>query len=122
MRFCVVKRLMIEFYDFGTIVINGKRYTNDVIVFLDRVKDRWWRKEGHQLAIKDLQEVLKAKPQVVVVGTGYSGLMKVSTEVRQHLDEQGISLVIEKTADAAKTFNELVHSGEKVVAALHLTC
>lgn len=113
---------MIEFYDFGTIVINGKHYTNDVIVFLDKVKDNWWRGEGHKLAIEDLQEVLKVEPQVVVVGTGYWGLMKVPKEVKRHLDRQGIRLMIEKTGDATKTFNKLAESGEKVVAALHLTC
>jgi hypothetical protein len=113
---------MIEYYDFGIIVINGKRYTNDVIVFPDKVKDRWWRKKGHRLSIEDLEEVLKTNPQVIVVGTGYSGLMKVLNEVRQSLDKKGIRLVIEKTGDATKTFNKLVNSGEKVVAALHLTC
>lgn len=113
---------MIEFYDFGVIVVDGKRYTNDVIVFLDRVKAGWWRREGHRLAIEDLQEVLKAEPQVVVVGTGYSGLMKVPNEVKQHLDQHGIRLVTERTGDATRTFNKLAESGEKVVAALHLTC
>ncbi len=113
---------MIEFYDFGTIVINGKRYTTDIIVFLDKVKDKWWRKEGHRLAIEDLEEVLKAEPQIIVVGAGYSGLMKISNEVKQLLDEQGIQLVTEKTRDAVKTFNKLAESGHKVVAALHLTC
>lgn len=113
---------MIEFYDFGTIRINGKHYTNDVIVFLDKVKDKWWRKESHRLTVEDLQEVLKVAPQVVVVGTGYSGLIKVSDEVKAHLDKQGIRLVIEKTSDAARTFNKLAESGEKVVATLHLTC
>lgn len=113
---------MIEYYDFGIIVIDGKRYTSDVIVFPDRVRDRWWRKEGHRLAIEDLKEVLKAEPQAIVVGTGYSGLMKVPNDVRQSLDKKGIRLIVEKTGDATKTFNKLAASGEKVVAALHLTC
>lgn len=113
---------MIEFYEFGVIVINGKRYTNDIIIFKERVMDKWWRKEGHRLAVEDLQDALKAKPQVVVVGTGYSGLMKVPNEVKQHLDKLGIRLVVKKTSDATRTFNELSESGEKVVAALHLTC
>lgn len=113
---------MIESYDFGTIVIDGKRYTNDVIVFPGKVKDKWWRKEGHRLAVEDLEEALKADPNIVVVGTGYSGLMKVSHEVKQQLDKHGIRLVVEKTGDAAETFNKLANSSEKVVAALHLTC
>ncbi len=113
---------MIESYDFGTIIIDGKRYTNDVIVFPSKVKDKWWRKEGHRLVVEDLEEALKADPHVVVVGTGYSGLMKVSREVKQKLDREGIQLVVEKTGDATETFNKLANSNKKVVAALHLTC
>ena len=63
-----------------------------------------------------------ANANVSVVGTGYSGLIKVSDEAKAHLDKQGIRLVIEKTSDAARTFNKLAESGEKVVATLHLTC
>lgn len=66
--------------------------------------------------------MLKAEPQVVVVGTGYLGLMKVPNEVKQHFNKRGIRLVIEKTSDATKTFNKLEEAGEKVIAALHLTC
>jgi hypothetical protein len=30
---------MIDSYDFGAIVIDGKRYSSDVIIYPDRVKD-----------------------------------------------------------------------------------
>ena len=113
---------MIEFYDFGIIIINGKRYTNDIIVFPNRVRDKWWRREGHKLTIEDLEEVLKTKPQTIVIGTGYSGLLKVPNKVKQQLDNRSIGLVIEKTGDAVKIFNKLEESGEKVAAAFHLTC
>ena len=33
----------IESYSFGEVVIDGKRYRSDVIVFPDRVKPNWWR-------------------------------------------------------------------------------
>lgn len=113
---------MIEFYGFGKVVIDGEVYSSDVIVFPDRVKAGWWRKEGHRLHIEDLNEVVAEKPEVVVVGTGYVGLMKVPDEVRVFLEEQGIELVVERTKKACKIFNDLLKSGRKVVAVLHLTC
>ena len=112
---------MIDSYDFGRIVINGKRYSSDLIVFPDKVRDGWWRKEGHRLHVEDLKEVLEAKPEVLVVGTGYSGLMKVPPETRKYVESKGIELIAQSTAEACKTFNRLVKS-RKVVAALHLTC
>jgi len=68
---------MIDSYDFGRIIINGKRYNSDLIVFSDKVRDGWWRKEGHRLDVEDLKDVLESKPEVLVVGTGYSGLMRI---------------------------------------------
>jgi len=58
---------------------------------------------------------------VLVVGTGYSGLMTVPPETRKFVESEGIELIAQKTAEACKTFNRLVKS-RKVVAALHLTC
>ena len=112
---------MIDSYDFGQITIDGKRYNKDLIVFPDRVKADWWRKEGHHLQMDDLKEILEAKPEVLVVGTGYYGAMTVPTETRKHVESEGIELIVQRTAEACKTFNRLVTS-RKVVAALHLTC
>ena len=67
----------IDSYQFGRIVVSGKKYTSDVIIFPDRVTDNWWRKTGHQLCLKDIAEVMTENPEVLVVGTGDSGLMKV---------------------------------------------
>lgn len=115
---------MIDSYEFGTIMINGKRYASDVIVFPDRVLDGWWRKGGHRLHIDDLKEVLNAEPQpeVLVIGTGYSGLMKVSNEVEETLRSRGIQIIVQPTEQACQTLNKLSKSGRRVVAAFHLTC
>ena len=112
---------MIDSYDFGRIVINGRQYNTDLIIFLDQVKDGWCRKEGHSLHIKDLEEVVQKNPKVLIVGTGYSGLMKVPAETKEYIESKGIELIAQNTAEACKTFNRLVKF-KKVVAALHLTC
>lgn len=115
---------MIDSYDFGTIVIRGKRYRSDVIIFPDRVLDGWRRSEGHRLHIEDLKEVLNAEPQleVFIVGTGFSGLMKVSDDVQELLRSRGINLIAQPTKQACQTFNELWKTGRRVVSAFHLTC
>lgn len=112
---------MIESYKFGQIVIDGKKYTTDVIIFPDRVEDGWWRKEGHRLFIDDIQEILKERPDILVVGTGYAGLMKIPTETEERLKSEGIQLIAENTRKACKTYNQLSKS-RNVIAAFHLTC
>lgn len=112
---------MIDSYGFGKIVIDGKTYTKDVIILTDRVKDNWWRKEGHRLDKEDIEEVIREKPEVLVVGTGYYDRMAVPKETREYIESCGIEIKVAKTGEARKFFNEL--SGKKkVVAALHLTC
>jgi len=112
---------MIEFYDFGQITIDGRRYTTDVLIFPDRVDYGWWRREGHRLSVDDLKDVLQAKPEVLVVGTGYHGYMKVPNEVREYLASKNIELIVQSTREAYKTYNRLA-STKRVVAAFHIAC
>ncbi|MDI6819314.1 MAG: MTH938/NDUFAF3 family protein [Candidatus Hodarchaeaceae archaeon] len=112
---------MIESYDFGRIVVDGRVYTSDVIIFPNRIRSDWWRREGHRLYIDDLEDVVRERPEVLVVGTGYSGLMEVPKETAEYIRSKGIELVAENTQKAVEVFNELSKS-KRVIAALHLTC
>ena len=112
---------IIDSYQFGEIVINGRQYSSDVIIFPDSVRNNWWRKISHQLCLDDIAEVLTENPEVLVVGTGSSGLVKVLPEVRQVVDARGIELIVEATDKACHTYNQLCRS-RRAVAALHLTC
>jgi len=112
----------VDSYQFGQIVIDGTSYNRDCVILGDCVQANWWRKQGHLLAVEDLQPVLAAKPSVLVVGCGTSRMMKISEETRQVLQQQNIELIVLKTDEAVETFNELAEKGRDVAAALHLTC
>ncbi|MEM3536351.1 MAG: Mth938-like domain-containing protein [Candidatus Bathyarchaeia archaeon] len=115
---------MIDSYRFGVIVVNGKKYESDLIILPEKILDGWWRKEGHKLCVEDLKEVFKCepKPEVLVVGTGYNGLMKVSSEVEDALKVHGITLIAQSTEEACQTFNKLLKANKRVAGAFHLTC
>jgi hypothetical protein len=132
---------MIEKYEFGRIRIDGKEYSRDVIIYPSaepadsaggqpfgsaqdkpaRVDGSWWRKEGHRLDKADLAQVVKAKPEVLVVGTGHDAQMKVPRETLEFLNSLGIEVHTAPTREACQKYNEL-RDVRKVVAALHLTC
>ena len=111
----------IDSYSFGSMTVDGKEYKEDLIVFKDKIKSNWWRREGHRVSLEDIEDVIEEKPDVLVLGTGYHGLVKVSKEVVERLRELGIELVAKPTKEACEEFNKLSKS-KKVVAALHLTC
>lgn len=112
---------MIDSYSFGKIVIDGKEYTNDVIIFPDRVKSSWWRKEGHSLYPEDIEDITKESPEVLIVGTGAYGRLSIPSETREYIKSDGIEIIAEKTEEACKTYNDLKDE-KKTIAALHLTC
>ena len=112
----------IDSYQFGKIVIDGTAYNSDCLILGDSVQPNWWRKQGHLLAVEDVQPVIEAKPAVLIVGCGASGLMKVSEDIDQVLQEHGIELFTANTNKAVERFNELAGKGKNVAAALHLTC
>jgi len=114
---------MIEKYSFGRIIINGKEYRKDVIITTEGVLPNWWRKKGHRLSIEDLEGRINFDLDVLIIGTGYYGIMKVPNEVIEELKKRGVKeVIVKKTKEACEIFNELLNKGVKVVAALHLTC
>ena len=113
--------MKIESYSFGRIVINGKSYTSDVIVYPGRVDPSWRRQEGHRLTTEDVAAAVKARPEVLIIGTGHSGVMRVPQETVDAIAAQGIDVRVERTSRAVDLYNEL-RAERKVIAALHLTC
>lgn len=112
---------MIDSYVFGRMIIAGNAYTSDLIIFPDRILSPWRRRAGHRLCLEDLEEVRKENFDVLVVGTGYMGLMKVGQEILHHARSQGFYLLIEKTRKAVEDFNNL-YGQKKIIGAFHLTC
>jgi len=111
----------IDSYHFGHIVIDGKQYSSDVIIYPDRVQGAWRRGKSHEINLEDVAGIVAEKPEALIVGSGAVGMVKVLPEVQQSLERQGIELVIEPTDEACNTYNQLSGT-KKVVAALHLTC
>lgn len=113
--------MKIESYSFGKILIDGNTYTSDLIIYPDRIWDKWWRKEGHGIHEEDLSTIMENPPEILIIGTGDSGRLKVSGEMKKYIESKGIKLRIAKTQDACKLYNDL-STKARVIAALHLTC
>ncbi len=112
---------MIDRFTFGRMIVDGQSYAADLVIFPDRIHSSWRRKEGHVLCLEDLQDIFREEIEALVIGTGFFGLLKVKDEVKEAAAAKGIHLVIEKTAEAFRIYNDL--SGrKKTVGAFHLTC
>jgi hypothetical protein len=111
----------IDSYRFGQAVIDGTAHRKDVVILPERVIGGWRREEGHVLHPGDLGPVFGAAPEVLVVGQGTYGRMRVAKETERALQEAGIELIARPTGEAVETYNRL-RSERATAAALHLTC
>ena len=113
---------MIDSFAFGTMQIDGRQYTSDLIIYPDgTVQDGWWRKRGHSLSLADIADLLEKKPKVIIAGTGVNGRMKPDAHVHAYLEEQDIEFLVGDNDVAVKWYNELKVSGS-VGACFHLSC
>jgi hypothetical protein len=107
-------------YEFGRVTVDGREERKDLIVLPDRVVRNWWRKDGHELVLDDLLQVLEELPARLIVGTGAYGRLKPDPHTLEQLTERGVDVEALPTAEAVERYNSL--DPTKAAAALHLTC
>ncbi|MFQ5581998.1 MAG: Mth938-like domain-containing protein [Mariprofundaceae bacterium] len=112
----------IDEYEFGRIVIDGKEYIQDIIIFPDSIQASWWRREGHYLHTEDLAMIIDRPPNVLIIGQGFSGCMRVPDELIETLKAKGMQVHVAHTRDAVALYNRLSGGDQSIAAALHLTC
>ena len=120
---------MIEEYKFGSITIDGKTYNYDVEVRWTGEVLKWWRAESHGIDVEDVKGAVEQNPETIIIGTGESGVARVTEEAKKFIKEKGIELIIDQTEQATKTFNIIKEESKeeegeqkKVIGLFHLTC
>ena len=107
---------------FGLLVIDGKKYTSDLVIYPDgHVSDSWYRKNGHKLSQDDIDQLIASCPEVIVAGTGMDGRVIPEKKLEELLVNKGIEFYSAPNGMAVELFNQ--HVGKKRKGAcFHLTC
>ncbi|MFW5971717.1 MAG: Mth938-like domain-containing protein, partial [Desulfovermiculus sp.] len=113
---------MIESYSFGRMKIQGRVFTDDVLICKEEVISPWWRERGHVVTVRDLEAILGYKPEIIILGQGEPGMMKGTQELQAHLQALGIEFIQVRTKKAVELFNRYLEQGKTVCAGFHLTC
>ncbi len=112
--------MKIDSTSFGKIVIDGQEYKYDVFVFADgSIRER---QREHTISKEEIELLASPKPEFIVIGTGQSGVAKVSAQARDLAQTKCIHLMIAETPDAINLFNALSEQGKKAAGLFHLTC
>jgi hypothetical protein len=107
-------------YSFGSLTVDGEEHTKDLIVLPDRIVPNWWRREGHSLAMEDLDDVMEELPERLILGCGHDGRLQPPQAVLDQLRARGVDVEAMPTADAVRRYGQL--DPDHTAAALHLTC
>ena len=109
--------MIINSTSFGSITIDNKKYNYDVWIFVDKTIQR--RNRNHEFTLEEFNIITKDNPEILLIGTGQYGVVKISEEVIKTAKEKNIELIYGKTPEVIKKFNEL---DKKIAAAFHTTC
>ncbi len=99
--------------------IADKVYRRSIALTADTVIGDWADKPVSQLREADFEELLGRNPELIVLGTGPTGLF-APRELVFALARRGVGLEFMDTGAAARTFNVLAGEGRSVAAVLYL--
>ncbi len=119
----------IESFEWGRFTIHGENHSmegegvgKDICILNGEVR-AWAARNGHTVKPHMLGLVLRADVDVLVIGNGVYGKLKITQAARKVIREDGIEqLIIEETPDACATYNRLVREGKRVAFLAHGTC
>ena len=111
--------LKIDSYNFGSIVIGGKTYTDDIYILPSgEIKER---KRSHVFTRGEMEYLFREEPELVIIGKGESAIASLSQEARDFIKEKEVELKEGKTQDVKEEFNKFF-SEKKTADIFHLTC
>jgi len=118
--------MRIERSEFGNITIDGQTYPHDVIISLagkiKKRKKKLSKKEygtSHIISKAEAKSIFEKGCDLLVVGTGQEGQVRLSAEASQYLAKKGCAVVLQPTQEAIRRFNQ---STAKKIGLIHVTC
>jgi hypothetical protein len=108
------------------VVIDGRTY-GDVLIANNEVVPRnkgFLRRvfgTSHKISEEEIERLLEGDVEVIVIGTGQSGVLFVDSQIIEKIKSANVELVVAKTPEAIKLFNSLAKE-KKVNALIHTTC
>ena len=110
---------VITAYDENSVSINGKTFSQSLVVASTRLKENWDVADIELLTPNHIEAVLSFQPELIIIGTG-NRLVFPAIEIYSGIIEHGIGVDFMDTGAACRTYNILMSEGRDVVAGLIL--
>jgi len=111
---------------FGETTVGERTYNTDIHIRVNgkvKKRDKALAKSlygsSHMIGPKELAKVCKGGPQVVFIGTGHSGEVRLTEDAELYLQHRSIQYEALPTPEAVAAYNQ---STQRKAALLHVTC
>jgi len=112
--------------NFGSITINGKIYTYDVIIRLNGVVEKRKKKlskavygSSHTISAGEAAYIYENGAEKLILGSGQYGMANLSEEASAFFKERGCQVEVLGTPEAINAWNQ---SEEGTIGLFHITC
>lgn len=117
----------IEKVSWGKVKVDGQDYRQVLIVgdeVLERESDKLHELFGttHRLGDWEKEKLLSGNPKIILIASGWSGLVKIDEDFKNKLKEKRIELQVVLTPKIVRRYNQLIEEGKQVNALIHTTC
>ena len=112
---------MIEDHKFGSFVVDGRMYLGDIKIINNKAR-HWEDRRKHILTFDNISDLIESNPEIIIIGIGNSGLLKVPENIKEIIMGRRIKLFIDKNLNAIKKYNEALSENRKAAALFHATC
>ena len=111
----------------GKVKIDNQEYHQVLIIgneIIERNKTRLKAVFGtdHRIGEWEQKKLLSTQPEIILIASGWSGILKVDEKFRDEARIKGIELKIVLTPRIVKEYHQLVKEGKRVNALIHTTC
>ena len=110
---------VITAYDENSVSINGKTFSQSLVVAGTRLHEHWDIADIELLRSSHIELVLSFQPELIIIGTG-NNLVFPAVEIYSGIIGHGIGVDFMDTGAACRTYNILMSEGRDVVAGLIL--
>lgn len=122
----------IEHFSWGKFIICGDEHSGSGDERIGKGKDirligkkvtRWKERKGHILSKAMITGIYDEMIETLIIGNGVEGLVRCPGDVLVSIKNHGIKdIIIEKTPDACRIYNELFRNGKRIALLAHGTC
>lgn len=118
--------MKIEKVEFGKVYIDGQCFKDAVILdgkafSRNKAISKVVHGTSHILSEEEIKALIRGKPEVIIIGTGFSDMLEVPKLTFKRLKGQGREVYVLKTPEAIEKFNKLIGK-KKINALFHTTC